>query len=80
MNGKCGERYTLSSPSTATTPKEKTLLAFLIQQNHLLGDLAGVKFFLKKKRMFFLSGFCPPGIRVSAAHSSRTFLHGGFGF
>ena len=33
-------------------PKRKTLLAFLIQQNDLLGVLAGVEFLLKRKGCF----------------------------
>jgi len=37
-------------------PERKTLLAFLIQQNDLLGDLAGMKFLLKKERVFFFRG------------------------
>ena len=37
-------------------PERKTLLAFLIQQNDLLGVLAGVKFLLKKERVFFFRG------------------------
>ena len=40
----------------SATPKEKTRLAFLIWR--------GVNFLLKKERVFFLSGFCPPSIRA----------------
>ena len=29
-----------------------------------ISGLAGVKFLLKKERVFFLSGFCPPSIRA----------------
>ena len=29
-----------------------------------ISDLAGVDFFLKKERVFFFRGFCPPSIRT----------------
>ena len=50
--------------STPATPKEKTLPC--------ISDLAGVKFLLKKERVFFLSGFCPPSIRAVRGASYRT--------
>ncbi|MBU1519710.1 hypothetical protein KJ973_03400, partial [Patescibacteria group bacterium] len=47
--------------------------------------LAGVNFFLKKERVFFLSGFCPPSIRAvrrgeMRTRQSKTIFAGGKGF
>jgi len=47
--------------STPATPKEKTLLAFLIWR--------GCNFFWKRKGCF-LSGFCPPSIRAVRGFAS----------
>ena len=49
--------------STPATPKEKTLLAFLIWR--------GWSFFWKRKGCFF-SGFCPPSIRAVWRGEMRT--------
>ena len=54
-NGKCGERIRTPLAEYGDNPERKN--------TPCISDLAGVKFFLKKERVFFLSGFCPPSIR-----------------
>jgi len=55
LNRTLGQSPRHRPADSAATPKEKTLLAFLIWRE---------EFFLKKERVFFFRGFCPPSIRA----------------
>ena len=43
-----------------------------------ISDLAEVKFLLKKERVFFLSGFCPPSIRAGGGTMRTKFRQSNF--